>query len=148
MRRFRVTLRRVLAMNSTCTIISERQTTLPGCGRHLDTISMLCRELAELHFPEHAEALMASALEREALEATYVGRGLAVPHARVEGLPAAAVYVAQCESGIPWPQEAADTVVLLAVPAEQPDLYLQLLGKLMRWRMKGLNCADLRALLA
>lgn len=135
-------------MNPTTILITERQTALPCCGNHHATIATLCRELAELHFPNAAEALLASALERESMEPTYVGRGLAVPHARVEGLPAAAVYLAACECSIPWPQESADTVVLLAVPAERPDLYLQLLSKLMRWRMKGLSTAQLRELLA
>lgn len=128
-------------------LFTERETALL-CGQgHHETITMLCTELAELHFPEHTAALITSAEEREALEPTYVGRGLAVPHARVEGLPAAAAYIAKCECSIPWPEEAADTVVLLAVPADKPDLYLQLLSKLMRWRMKGQSVAELREIL-
>lgn len=84
-----------------------------------------------------AWAVAESALGREALESTYVGRGLAVPHARICGLPEAGVYIARCDPGIPWPDEAARLVVLLVVPEEAPGLYLQLLSHIMRWRMKG-----------
>lgn len=136
------------AMNSTKILVIERESALHAKtqGYH-SVISQLCRELAELHFEQESEAMVASALEREALEPTYVGRGLAVPHARVAGLPAAAIYIAACEPAIAWPQDAADTVVLLAVPAEQPELYLQLLSQVMRWRMKKQSVAQLRELL-
>lgn len=126
----------------------ERSSSLAPSAEHLSTIRLMAQELAELLYPEHAEAMVESALAREAQESTYVGRGLAVPHARVAGLPGAAVYVARCEEGIAWPQQAADTVVLLAVPEEAPELYLQLLSKTMRWRMKGQSLAELREQLA
>ena len=135
------------AMNTTPILITERETALPSEQGYHSSIARLCHELAALHFEQQAESLTASALEREELESTYVGRGLAVPHARVSGLPAAAVYIARCEAPIPWPEEQADTVIFLAVPAEQPELYLQLLGKIMRWRMKGLCTAELKSLL-
>ena len=135
-------------MNPMQILITEREVPLPASQGHTDTIAQLCRELAALHFEPQAEALIASAMEREELESTYVGRGLAIPHARVEGLPAAAVYVARCEKSIGWPDEEADTVILLAVPAEQPELYLQILSKIMRWRMKNLSTAELRNILA
>lgn len=135
-------------MNPTQILITEREVPLPASQGHTDSIAQLCRELAALYFEPYAEAMIASALEREALESTYVGRGLAVPHARVEGLPAAAVYVARCESSIGWPDAPADTVILLAVPAAQPELYLQILSKIMRWRMKNLSMAELHNILA
>ena len=131
-------------MNTTQILITEREAALPATQDYRSTIGLLCQELAELHFRQHASAMKDSAMEREALEPTYVGRGLAVPHARVAGLPAAAVYVARCESSICWPDEAADTVILLAVPAEQPELYLQLLSKIIRWRMKGMSPGTLK----
>lgn len=136
------------AMNSLKIHVIKREYALHTEHRgYHSVITQLCRELAELHFEQEAEAIAASAMEREALEPTYVGRGLAVPHARVAGLPAAAIYICPCEPAVCWPQEAADTVVLIAVPAEQPELYLQLLGKVMRWRMKNQSVAQLRELL-
>ncbi len=134
-------------MNTLPILITEREAALPATQDYRDIITLLCREISYLHFPQQAKALATSALEREDLEPTYVGRGLAVPHARVNGLPAAAVYIAHSASSIRWAEEEADTVILLAVPAERPELYLQLLSKIMRWRMKGLCTAELYKLL-
>ena len=99
-------------------------------------IRMLAEEVAERWFPGLGAVLAASALSREAEEATYLGRGLAVPHARVAGLSAAAVLVMR-DASVPWPTEPADCGVLLCVPEEMPELHLQLLSRVVRWRSKG-----------
>ncbi len=96
----------------------------------------MAREAAELWYPGLGEELAAAALEREQAEPTCLGHGLAVPHARVTGLPGAAVYVAKGD-GLSWSAEAVDCVALLCVPAELPELHLQLLSRVVRWRMKG-----------
>lgn len=107
----------------------------PGISRE-ELIRLLAHEAAEQFFPGKGAELAGAALAREAEEPTYLGRGLAVPHARLAGLSVAAVYVAH-GSGVCWPDEAVDCVVLLCVPEEQPELHLQLLGRIVRWRMKG-----------
>ena len=111
---------------------SLRALPLPTATHYHQIISLLCNELAELYFPEAAEALIHSAMEREELESTYVGRGLAIPHARVEGLPHAAIYTATAPQGIDWNGNMATTITLLAVPADQPELYLQMMSKVVR----------------
>lgn len=116
--------------------LAERSAVLPVDIRSEECIRLLAYEAAALHFSGCEEALAESAINRERLESTYLGHGLAVPHARVEGLSAALVYVAR-GAGIPWPDEPADCVALLCVPAERPELHLQLLSKVVRWRMKG-----------
>lgn len=128
------------AMINTPIHISERNTPLPAGMSYPDALCLLCREATATHCPESAQSAERSALEREAQEPTYVGRGMAIPHARVEGLANAYVYLARSEAGIPWPEEAARTIVLLVVPAEQPDLYLQLLRRTVKWRMLGEPC--------
>lgn len=77
-----------------------------------------------------AEELAAAALARETEENTYIGRGLAVPHARIEGLGSACVCLAACPEGLEWGGQRATLVALLAVPAERPELHLRLLGTL------------------
>lgn len=124
------------AMSTSPFFITERSEKLQNTQDYHQLISQLCHELAELRYPGQGEALAASALEREGLEPTFVGRGLAVPHARVEGLYEAAVYIARGE-GIDWGGNKADTVVLLVVPADQPELYLTMLSEVIRWRMHG-----------
>lgn len=81
-----------------------------------------------------AERVFADAWERELVESTCIGMGLAVPHARVEGLRQSGVYVAFCPEGIPWPHEEAQLIALLIVPWENPEMHLQLLSRLVRWR--------------
>lgn len=92
-----------------------------------------------------AETIFTDAWEREQVEPTYIGMGLAVPHARVRGLRQAAVYMAFSPSGIPWPHEEANFVALLIVPWEAPEMHLQLLARLVRWR-KQLTEAEACAL--
>lgn len=116
--------------------IAERAAELPHGLTRESCIRMLAQEVAERWFPGLSTELASSAWAREQVEPTYLGRGLAVPHARVEGLPMAAVYVAK-GAAVPWPEENADCVALLCVPAESPELHLQLLSRIVRWRMKG-----------
>lgn len=99
------------------------------------TLQLLVAEAAELlQSAENTAAMYADAWERELAEPTYIGSGLAVPHARVPGLQRAAVYVGYSPAGIPWPHEEAHHIALLIVPQESPELHLQLLAHLVRWR--------------
>lgn len=60
--------------------------------------------------------ILDDALDREQVESTYIGLGLAVPHARVHGLQRAGIYVARSRIGVPWPVEEAHLIALLVVP--------------------------------
>lgn len=102
---------------------------------YLEVVTQMAHELAAA-VPGTDEALLVHcAMEREACEATYVGRGMAVPHARVPGLAGAMVYAARAPQGITWQRGTATLVVLVAVPEECAELHLHLLGQLMRWRL-------------
>ncbi len=83
-----------------------------------------------------AQPLIDSAMEREYSEPTFLGRGMALPHARVAGLAQAGICIAHDPAGIPWHENRAQLIVFLAVPEESPELYLHLMGKLVRWRLR------------
>ncbi len=83
-----------------------------------------------------ARPLVDSALQREATEPTYLGKGMAMPHARVEGLVQPGICIAHSAAGIPWHEESAHLVAFIAVPEEQPELYLHLMARLIRWRLQ------------
>ncbi len=100
-----------------------------------DAIIKLANALAQRAGMADAQPLILSALQREACEPTYIGRGMAMPHARVEGASYAGVCVAHAPAGIPWQGELAQLIIFLAVPEEQPELYLQFMSRLVRWRM-------------
>lgn len=91
-----------------------------------------------------AERIYADAREREETEPTYIGMGLSVPHARVKGLKRACLSVAFSPEGIPWPQEKAHIIALLVVPWEAPEMHLQLLSRLVRWR-RSLSAEEAQA---
>ena len=115
-------------------LLKARSQMLPEGGRE-EILRLLVNEAAEMwHGDVDAARLFADAWEREQVETTYVGMGLAVPHARVEGLSRAGLYMAYSQAGIPWPHEEAHHIALLIVPWENPEMHLQMLSRLVRWR--------------
>jgi mannitol/fructose-specific phosphotransferase system IIA component (Ntr-type) len=82
-------------------------------------------------------SLIQTALDREAQDSTYLGYGLAIPHARVFEIPQPAVYLARSSAGVNWQGSAARLVFLVVVPEECPEWHLQLLSRIVRWRQKS-----------
>jgi diadenylate cyclase len=83
----------------------------------VDDKNELLRSLAEAvalacAYPS-AEQIYNSAVERESVVNTYVGSGVAVPHARVSSFEGFAIAVARNADGIPYGVETADPVQLV-----------------------------------
>lgn len=95
----------------------------------------------------YAEAVVTSALAREAEESTYVGRGLAVPHARLAGAVQPCICLAT-SPGVDWQGEQATLIALPAVPETQPEWHLLLLSTLARYVSAHRSGIDLDALAA
>ena len=115
-------------------IVMVRAEELPVLSS-VELVSLLAGELAA-QAGYDAAPIAESARLRELSDSTYVGRGMAVPHARVTGLARAAVYVARSRAGVCWGDGVAHLVVFTAAPEEQPTLYLQMLAAATRWRMR------------
>ena len=66
-------------------------------------------------------------LAREQISSTVLMDGLAVPHARVEGLDRPYAAIATSERGIKWSEESSKVhiVFLILTPREDPALYLK-----------------------
>lgn len=79
-----------------------------------------------------AQQICASVAEREELGSTGLGRGVAIPHARVNGLRRAAAALARLRTPIafdaPDGKPVADMLVLL-MPAQANDEHLKLLAR-------------------
>ncbi len=101
-----------------------------------DAISQMATSHARQAGLADARPLVDSAMQREDSEPTYLGKGMALPHARVAGLRCAGVYIARSREGIPWHAQRAHLIVFLAVPDETPELYLQLMSRVVRWRLR------------
>lgn len=116
-------------------LLRVRTELLPEGADREQTLRLLAQDAAEtIDGSVVAEGIYADACDREQVESTYIGMGLAVPHARVQGLSRACVYMGFSQAGIPWPHEEAHLIALLVVPWENPELHLQLLSRLVRWR--------------
>ncbi len=129
-------------------LISVVSDDLPPCSWQ-EALELMASRLAELAALPSAAPLVESAMQREDCEPTYLGKGMALPHARVAGLPCAGICVAHSLAGIAWHEQRAHLVVFLAVPEEAPELYLKLLSRLVRWRLslaeELLSCRSLPA---
>lgn len=116
-------------------LVMVRAEELPEKMTSAEVVSLLAREAAALIGVDSA-VVEAAALLREESEPTYLGRGMAVPHARVSALPEAVVYVARSRQAIPWGGGEARLVVFTAAAEEKPEQYLQLLSAAVRWRLR------------
>lgn len=84
---------------------------------------------AELPLPY--EQVLASVLERERLASTYLGRGLAMPHARLLGINRPTVIVARSEHGVPLDGgERVRLMFILLTPAGQPRVHQRLQARI------------------
>ena len=79
-------------------------------------------------------AMKEAAVERERTSSTFLGRGLALPHGRAEGLDRIVVAVGVSAEGVFWPdaESRAHLVLLLGVPAAKIRDYLLLMQKILR----------------
>jgi mannitol/fructose-specific phosphotransferase system IIA component (Ntr-type) len=83
-------------------------------------------------------------LERERMMPTGLENGVAVPHARIEGLPAPVVAMGLCSRGLEFDTvdgTACSIVVLSLTPAENPDAQIEILADVAR----TFRHADIRA---
>lgn len=88
------------------------------------------------------EKAVRSVIERERLAPTVLARGLALPHARLPGLPKPVLAMATSHVGIDFEapgEEPVHVVVLILTPKDDPGAYLRLMASL----SKTLNEAHL-----
>jgi len=109
------------------------------------------RQLADslAHAPGVADCprLLADTLAREAILSTYVGDGVALPHARTDAVTARVVAVARSAAGVPFgPKgELAHLIVLVGCPRDDVSAYLTFSRQLLRRLREPLVRAELLA---
>ncbi len=118
------------------TLVWVREEELPAGQSHVELVRLLADELAGLT-GWRKRTLVNTALDREAQDSTYLGYGLAIPHARVFEISQPAVYIARSTAGVDWQGCPARLVFLVVVPEECPEWHLQLLSRIVRWRQKS-----------
>jgi CBS domain containing-hemolysin-like protein len=82
--------------------------------------------------PTDADTIQRTVLEREKLAGTYLGKGIALPHARIPNLPQAALLVLRSTAGIPveGSKERARLLFVLLTPAGQPRVHQRLQARI------------------
>ncbi len=93
------------------------------------------------------ESIYESLLERERLGSTGVGHGIALPHARIEGLNRAHGAFVQLVEGVDYDAidgAPVDLLFALVVPKEATEEHLQLLAQLATLFSNEGVCAELR----
>lgn len=82
--------------------------------------------------PMPAEQIVRAILERERLAPTYLGRGLALPHARLKDLDRPVLLFARSEAGIPLQgqKDRAFLLFILLTPAGQPRVHQKLQARI------------------
>jgi len=91
--------------------------------------------LAARHAGISPETVVAAVLEREAEMGTSLGHGIAVPHARIEGLKSAVVAVGLAPRGIAFDGidlEPTRVVFLILTPFKETDTQLQIMAAIAR----------------
>jgi CBS domain containing-hemolysin-like protein/mannitol/fructose-specific phosphotransferase system IIA component len=88
------------------------------------------RRILGTDLPVSKDAIMLAVAERERLGSSYVGRRLAIPHARLSRLVSPMVIVARMKSPIPSPVPGEDINLLfiLLTPADTPRIHQILLS--------------------
>ena len=96
-----------------------------------DVIEALAVRVAACHPAVDAGRLMEALREREEQMTTAFGGGIAIPHARLDGLERTVAAFARSSSGIPWESpddQPARLILLLAGPSDRPGAHLKALA--------------------
>jgi tellurite resistance protein TerC len=82
--------------------------------------------------PLERDLIIRAVMERERLAGTYLGKGIALPHARLPGLAKAALFIVRSRLGIAveGSSERARLLFVLLTPAGQPRVHQRLQARI------------------
>ena len=114
------------------TTFFKKEDVLPHCGdmSRDDVVRTLVSGIVQRNKLPKGDGLADEVLTREQAGSTVIMDGLAVPHARVEGLDRPYAAIATSERGIKWSEESPSKVhivFLILTPREDPAVYLKVL---------------------
>jgi tellurite resistance protein TerC len=95
-----------------------------------DAIETIVRRIPGGQLPVNPETIIRIVLAREMMMPTYLGKGLSVPHARIEGIDRPVLIFARSADGIPQvnTNERAELIFLLLTPVGTPRMQARLLA--------------------
>lgn len=109
----------------------------------------LAEKVAGIGLVESADELYRRLWEREELESTGVGGGIAIPHCKYKGIPEVVVVVGICDQAVEFGSSDGDPVGVLFLvisPHRSPASHLQALATISKWVKVGSRAEEIRAL--
>ncbi len=109
----------------------------------LQNISDAFSELTNIN----SDSIMECIYERERLGSTGMGRGIAIPHARIEGIDRVYIVLATLQKPIEFQsidEKPVDIVCALLAPEDAGADHLQALARVSRYLRQKTFCAKLR----
>jgi len=97
-----------------------------------DAIRRILERVDAAELPLPRQTIERAVIEREKEISTYLGHGVAVPHARFEGLDRPVTLFAQCPEGIPvvGSGERIQIIFMLLTPLSAPQWQVRLLARI------------------
>ncbi len=97
-----------------------------------DAVRQSLQLIPSADLPLSKDIIIPSILERERLASTYLGRGIAMPHARLMGITKPAVLIVRSSKGIVVGHgtERAKILFVLLTPAGQPRIHQRLQARI------------------
>ena len=92
------------------------------------------------------ESILKEIMKREELESTGFGNGIAVPHARIDGIPSITILVGVSKKGIEFDSldgKPANLIFLILAPKSETKLYIYILAKLIKVLEEEKNLTEL-----
>ena len=99
----------------------------------LDAIAEIVHRTNTDDIPLTQQAIIDSVSIREKSLSTYLGHGLAVPHARLESLKTPCLFIARSAKGVRFDttnEECAQLVFMLLTPSQLPKIQVRLLARI------------------
>lgn len=117
----------------------------PAAVRKEEVLRKLCRLLAESPLVKDGQELESNIFHRENLMSTGLGRGLAVPHVRLDSIHDVVVAAAICAGGVQdyeaLDDEPVQLVFMIAASTAQHEMHIKLLAQIAS-RLKNRKLRD------
>jgi PTS system nitrogen regulatory IIA component len=98
------------------------------------SIEILVKQAKELNLINCENEFKEAVLEREEMVSTGIGMGVAIPHAKLDGIEDFFIIVGVNKLGIDWDavdRKPVNAIFLIGGPANEQKKYLKLIAKLM-----------------
>ena len=105
-------------------------------GAKEDLLAEMARALAKSVPALDSERLLTVLLEREALQSTGIGEGVAIPHGKIAGLEKLVASFARCRGGLDFESidgQPTQLFFLLVVPEHSGGAHLKALARISRF---------------